>query len=128
MLFQGFMVVALTVCFADESSNAEKIIGEWTATYTEGTAKWTIKLEFMKDGKLKYFQGTQAGGNNLTGTYKIDKDTITSDLPILGGAKREDKSTIKKLDNDTLVLIARQPVMGKDGKEERVKMLNFKKK
>jgi uncharacterized protein (TIGR03066 family) len=80
-----------------QGTNADRIVGKWEGT--KGSSKGLV-LEFTKDGKLKTTPPASEGEPGLSGTYKIDGDTVEINLK-----GEPEKLKIKTLNDTTLIVV-----------------------
>jgi uncharacterized protein (TIGR03066 family) len=87
---------------ADEKDDyAKKIIGKWEITKTEGDEPIGTLVEFTKDGKLSITLKADGKEIKIDGTYKVEKDKLTTEATVSGKTEK-DVDTIKKLTDDEL--------------------------
>jgi uncharacterized protein (TIGR03066 family) len=98
----GFLVLGLALVGTAGMDNAKKLVGLWEASKGKGL-KLGMKLEFTKDGKLKFHAKIADTNIDLQGTYKVDGKKVTFTFDVMG-EKKSDDHTIKALTRDRLVL------------------------
>lgn len=128
-MLPGLMIVVMSFSYSAIQAADEDILGVWVTRTDDGTkGGLTIVAKFTKDGEL--IVRHQAGGNEITvtGTYKIEKEQLSSSRGILDTRVRDDVATIKELTMERLVLVVAQRIKDKDGQEKDVaRQLIFKK-
>jgi uncharacterized protein (TIGR03066 family) len=92
----GFAVAA-----DDKDDFAKKIVGKWEITKSEAEAPVGAVIEFTKDGKFNISVKLDGKDVKLDGTYKVDKDKLTTEVSIAGKAEK-DVDTIKKLTDEEM--------------------------
>ena len=91
---------------ADEKKKdeaASKIVGKWEITKTEGDEPVGTVVDFAKDGKFSIMAKLGDKEVKLDGTYKVDKDKLTTEITVAGKTEK-DVDTIKKLTDDEMLL------------------------
>ena len=123
-VFAGLAVALLASAFlassATAADNKELIVGKWTPAEAQGKGIEAV-IEFTKDGKIKVAVKAEGFNLDLGGSYKfIDDKTLetTVDDPQAKGKSKTEKSTIKSISADELVITNAQ---GKDEKFKKVK-------
>jgi len=86
---------------ADEKDNPKAIIGKWEITKSDTAPVGTV-VEFTKDGKVLAVVKDEGQDVKLEGTYKVDKDKLTTKIKLPDGKTTDDTDTIKKLTEDAL--------------------------
>lgn len=95
--------------------NAKKIVGTWVVDKSEDLPDGAT-AEFTKDGKLLVVAKVKDKELKLEGTYKVEKDKLTSKLTF-NGKTVEDVDEILKLTDDAMEL-----------RDKNKKVSTFKKK
>ncbi|HEY1861446.1 MAG TPA: TIGR03066 family protein, partial [Gemmataceae bacterium] len=97
------MFVGLTAICADDKKDdkKDKLVGVWEAT--KGDAPKGATLEFSKDGKLKI--AFEADGKKIAieGTFKVDGDSLETNLKGPDGKEHKETMKIKTLTEKELV-------------------------
>lgn len=101
----GLAVLLAVVCEARaaDDDNAKKIVGSWVVEKTETPGLVGAVAEFTKDGKLILTAKGKDKDIKIEGTYKVEKDKLTTKLT-LGDKTIEDTDTITKLTDEVLEL------------------------
>lgn len=100
--FVAVVLVCASVGRAADDDNAKKIIGKWEISKSEDLPAGTT-VEFTKDGKVIATAKVEGKEVKLEGTYKVEKDKLTSKITV-NGKTVEDTDDIVKLTDDTLEL------------------------
>src|SRR5260370_4856982 len=99
----GVLLLVPGLCSAADD-NATKIVGKWEITKCEEKALVGASVEFTKDGKIIVQAKIDDKQTTLEGTYKVEKDKLTTKMKVEDEVK-EDSDTITKLTDDALELI-----------------------
>jgi uncharacterized protein (TIGR03066 family) len=101
----------------DKPDYAKLIVGKWEVTKADdGTVPTGTKVEFTKDGKMKFNAQKDGSDVTLEGTYKLDGDKFEMTINVDGGEKTHtititkltDKELATKDENDKVVELARK--------------------
>ncbi|MBX9581282.1 MAG: hypothetical protein K2X87_13315 [Gemmataceae bacterium] len=89
----------------DAKDYAKQILGKWEITKAGGGAQAGSTIDFGKDGKLKMVLKLEGADRDIPsdGTYKVEKDKVTSKFKV-GDREFEETMTIKKLTADAMEL------------------------
>jgi uncharacterized protein (TIGR03066 family) len=103
LAFAVVLLVPAGLCSAVDD-NATAIVGKWEITSAENKEMIGAVIEFTKDGK--FITNAKVGGKELKleGTYKVEKDKLTTKLK-MGDQVYENTDTISKLTDDALETI-----------------------
>lgn len=101
----GLFVVAVAVnaspadpIKADKAdATAEKVVGVWRLTKSNGTEINNTTVEFTKDGKMVMTLGAGEDAAKYVGTYKVVKETIDYKIDV-EEQKKAEVLKIKKID------------------------------
>lgn len=87
---------------AADDDNAKKIVGTWVVEKAEEIPAGAT-VEFTKDGKVVVTAKVNDKEFKLEGTYKVEKDKLTTKMTF-NGKTIEDTDTITKLTDEALEL------------------------
>ena len=87
----------------DKDDYAKKIVGKWEITKSQGDEPVGALVEFTKDGKFTVAAKLNGKELKLDGTYKVEKDKLTTELSVAGKTEK-DVDTIKKLTDEDMEL------------------------
>ncbi len=96
------MIVVVGGPVQAQDDHAKKIVGKWVVDKSEDLPDGAT-VEFTKDGKLTVVAKADGKELKLEGTYKIEKDKITTKITFNGKAI-EDTDDIIKLTDEVLEL------------------------
>jgi uncharacterized protein (TIGR03066 family) len=89
--------------WAQNESNAEKIVGVWEVTKSATPAPPGATVEFTKDGKLKFRAEVKGKALEAGGTYKVQGNKIHVTFKA-GNQEKQETGTIKTLTDTRLVI------------------------
>jgi uncharacterized protein (TIGR03066 family) len=90
--------------FADDKDEfAKKILGKWEITKSTGDEPVGAIVDFLKDGKFTISAKLDGKEVKLDGTYKVEKDKLTTEVSVAGKTEK-DVDTIKKLTDEDMEL------------------------
>jgi uncharacterized protein (TIGR03066 family) len=104
LLVLGVLAVGLTgSAAADEKDYPKDILGKWEITKSDSAPVGTV-VEFTKDGKVLAVVKDEGQEIKIEGTYKVEKDKLTTKIKLPDGTTTNDTDSIKKLTEDALEL------------------------
>jgi uncharacterized protein (TIGR03066 family) len=102
--------------------DASKLVGKWVFTKANGLGNQGEPQQFMAyEFTQKGAMTRTVGRDSYKGTYKVKGDKLTIQFSIRGKVATTERITIKKLEDDVLVLIPEKPKLELEFKKEKKK-------
>jgi uncharacterized protein (TIGR03066 family) len=125
-----FGVMSYAILFASRDAvraadvDASKLVGKWVFTNVVGIGKGGggdivqyQAYEFTPKGAMT----RTVGRDSYKGTYKVKGDKLTIQFSVKGKVVTTERITIKKLEDDVLVLVPEKPKLELEYKREKKK-------